>query len=167
MRKIAPEVLCRQNHGFVVDYYALGVIVYELMMKKIPFRKGSREEMREDVLGKPFIIKKWEIPEDWSHEAVDFITKVIVGTTVVLESTAGESTGSERGRGSEGTCLVQGLPVERARRNEACRALRSKQDKGQLQLAQRGWGRRVEHVGRVRKPRKYEERERSEGKVHE
>lgn len=34
---MAPEVLCRQNHGFSVDFYALGVILYELIMKKRPY----------------------------------------------------------------------------------------------------------------------------------
>jgi serine/threonine protein kinase len=73
---IAPEVLCRQNHNFAVDFYALGVIAYELMMKKIPYKKNSREQMKEDILGKPFIIRKSEIPEGWSCGAADFITKV-------------------------------------------------------------------------------------------
>lgn len=31
----APEVMCRQNHGVAVDYYALGVIAYECMMGKV------------------------------------------------------------------------------------------------------------------------------------
>ena len=26
---MAPEVMCRQNHGVAVDYFALGVIVFE------------------------------------------------------------------------------------------------------------------------------------------
>ncbi len=25
---MAPEVMCRQDHGFAVDYYAVGVIAY-------------------------------------------------------------------------------------------------------------------------------------------
>ena len=29
---MAPEVMCRQNHGIAVDYYALGIILYEMMM---------------------------------------------------------------------------------------------------------------------------------------
>ena len=32
---IAPEVMCRYNHGIAVDYFALGVIAYELMMGKV------------------------------------------------------------------------------------------------------------------------------------
>lgn len=25
---MAPEVMCRQDHGFPVDYYAVGIIAY-------------------------------------------------------------------------------------------------------------------------------------------
>ena len=32
---MAPEVLCRQNHDFQVDSFALGVIVYEFMLGKV------------------------------------------------------------------------------------------------------------------------------------
>ena len=31
----APEVLCRQNHGIAVDYFALGVLLYESMMGRV------------------------------------------------------------------------------------------------------------------------------------
>ena len=32
---MAPEVMCRQNHGIEADYFALGVIVYEFMMGRV------------------------------------------------------------------------------------------------------------------------------------
>ena len=32
---MAPEVMCRQNHGIAVDYFALGVIVYEFMLGRV------------------------------------------------------------------------------------------------------------------------------------
>ncbi len=40
---MAPEVMCRQNHSFEVDYYALGVILYELMMGKRPYIGKTRK----------------------------------------------------------------------------------------------------------------------------
>ena len=32
---MAPEVMCRQNHGVAVDYFALGVMAYEFMMGRV------------------------------------------------------------------------------------------------------------------------------------
>jgi len=44
---MAPEVMCRQNHGVAVDYYALGVIAYECIMGKRPYKGRSRREIRD------------------------------------------------------------------------------------------------------------------------
>ena len=44
---MAPEVLCRQNHSFSVDYFALGVIAYELMLRRRPYSGRSRKEIRD------------------------------------------------------------------------------------------------------------------------
>jgi len=40
---MAPEVLFHQNHGFEVDFYAVGVVLYEVMMGKRPYDGRSRE----------------------------------------------------------------------------------------------------------------------------
>jgi len=32
---MAPEVMCKQNHGVAADYYALGVICYECMLGRV------------------------------------------------------------------------------------------------------------------------------------
>lgn len=39
---MAPEVMCRHNHGVAVDYFALGVIIYECMLGKRPYVGRSR-----------------------------------------------------------------------------------------------------------------------------
>lgn len=39
---MAPEVMCRQNHGVAVDYYAVGVIAYEIIMGKRPYIGKTR-----------------------------------------------------------------------------------------------------------------------------
>eukprot|EP01016_Furgasonia_blochmanni_P020338 TRINITY_DN2268_c0_g1_i1.p1 TRINITY_DN2268_c0_g1~~TRINITY_DN2268_c0_g1_i1.p1 ORF type:complete len:462 (+),score=43.57 TRINITY_DN2268_c0_g1_i1:480-1865(+) len=74
---MAPEVMCRQNHGVAVDYYALGVIAHECMLGKRPYIGKSRKEIRDQILAKQAQIKKAEIPEDWSLEAADFINKLL------------------------------------------------------------------------------------------
>jgi serine/threonine protein kinase len=39
---MAPEVMCRQNHGVGVDYYAVGVIIFELMLCRRPYAGKNR-----------------------------------------------------------------------------------------------------------------------------
>ena len=34
---LAPEVMCRQNHTFAVDYFALGVLAFEFMLGRVFF----------------------------------------------------------------------------------------------------------------------------------
>jgi protein kinase A len=75
--------MTRQNHSFEVDYYALGVVLYELMMGKRPYTGRSRKEIREQVLSKQVVIKKKEIPEGWSIEIADFINKLLQRRPIV------------------------------------------------------------------------------------
>ena len=74
---MAPEVMCRQNHGVAVDYFALGVIVYEIMMGSRPYLGRSRKDIRDQILAKQVQIRKDEVPADWSAEAADFVNHLI------------------------------------------------------------------------------------------
>lgn len=74
---MAPEVMCRQNHGIEVDYFALGVICFECMIGKRPYLGRSRKEIRDQILAKQVKIKIDDIPKGWSIEAADFINRLI------------------------------------------------------------------------------------------
>jgi serine/threonine protein kinase len=74
---MAPEVMCKQNHGYAVDYFALGVILYEMMLGRRPYTGKNRKEIRDRIFDKQVCIIKAEIPEGWSIEAADFINKLI------------------------------------------------------------------------------------------
>lgn len=89
---MAPEVICRQNHGVSVDYYAVGIIAYECMNGRVlfdaqktlegfekqrPYVGKTRKEIRDQILAKQVQIKKHEIPDGWSLEAADFINRLI------------------------------------------------------------------------------------------
>ena len=38
---MAPEVICKTNHSYPVDFFALGVIAYEFMTGKVCIRLSS------------------------------------------------------------------------------------------------------------------------------
>ena len=75
---MAPEVLNHQNHTIAVDYYALGVVTYELIFGERPLKGKSKQEIRENLMGKQICIKQHEAPKGISSEAIDFINKVFI-----------------------------------------------------------------------------------------
>lgn len=44
---MAPEVMCRQNHTYAVDYFALGVIGFEFMLGRRPYVGKTRKDIRD------------------------------------------------------------------------------------------------------------------------
>ena len=75
---MAPEVMLGHSYNQCVDYFALGVIAYELMLKRRPYYGKNRKEIKEKILASQIQIKGKDIPKDWSIEAADFINKLIL-----------------------------------------------------------------------------------------
>lgn len=69
---MAPEVLFGKNHSFTVDYFAIGVIIYELMLGVRPYTGANRKELKANVFANQAKIKKSQIPEGFSQEIADF-----------------------------------------------------------------------------------------------
>lgn len=74
---MAPEVMCRQNHGVAVDYFALGVIVFECIFGFRPYWGKCWKEIRDQILAKQVRIRWNDVPLDWSLEACDFCNKLL------------------------------------------------------------------------------------------
>jgi serine/threonine protein kinase len=74
---MAPEVMCRQNHTYAVDYFAVGVIGYEFMLGRRPYVGKTRKDIRDMMFAKQVYIRKQDIPTGWSIEAADFINKCL------------------------------------------------------------------------------------------
>ncbi|CAG9312365.1 unnamed protein product [Blepharisma stoltei] len=74
---MAPEVMCRQNHGIAVDYFALGVLTYEFMVGRRPYSGRNRKEIKDGIMSRQVQLKKSEVPPGWSMEAADFINKLL------------------------------------------------------------------------------------------
>lgn len=73
---MAPEVMNRQNHNYLADYFAVGVIAFECMMGYRPYVGRTRQEIKDNIEWKQVLIKSNQIPHGWSVEAADFINKV-------------------------------------------------------------------------------------------
>ena len=47
---MAPEVMCKRNHGIAADYFAIGVIAWECMFGRRPYLGKTRREIREHIV---------------------------------------------------------------------------------------------------------------------
>lgn len=55
---IAPEVILRQGYGKPVDWWAMGIILYEFLVGCVPFFGDTPEELFGQVItGERFILK--------------------------------------------------------------------------------------------------------------
>lgn len=68
--------MCAQNHNYLVDYFAVGVICFEFMYGIRPYLGKSRKEIKELILSKQVQIRPSDIYDGWSLESADFINKV-------------------------------------------------------------------------------------------
>lgn len=72
---MAPEVLCNLNHSFTADYFAIGVILFEMIIGKRPYIGKSRKEIKEKVLASQAQIK---FPHgNYSEDMIDLTNKLL------------------------------------------------------------------------------------------
>ena len=74
---LAPEILCNQNHTYSIDYYAVGIIAYELAYGHRPFIGRSKHEVKQLILTQQAHIDYDELPNGYQDEAADFINQLI------------------------------------------------------------------------------------------
>ena len=75
---MAPEVMRGLNHTGSVDYFAVGVIAYELMLGKRPYYGKNRKEIKEQMMIKQVFLDEDNIPVGWSQFAADFINRLLL-----------------------------------------------------------------------------------------
>ena len=75
---MAPEVLCGLNHSFSVDFFALGVIMYEFMNGYRPYMGRNRNEIKEAILSRQARIHRKQLFENgYTFESGDLINKLL------------------------------------------------------------------------------------------
>ena len=74
---MCPEVMYGKYHSFPADFFSIGVIGYEFMMGKRPYRGRGRKEIKEQMKNYQAEIKKDEMKDGWSIEGVEFINSLL------------------------------------------------------------------------------------------
>ena len=74
---ISPEVLLNKPQTFSSDFFSVGVICYELLFHKKPFKGKNKKEIAEKILYKDIRLTKKDIPENYSLILGDFINKLL------------------------------------------------------------------------------------------
>lgn len=65
---IAPEILKEQEYGASVDWWALGVLMYEMMAGQPPFEADNEEELFDSIMHDDVLYPVW-----LSREAVSIL----------------------------------------------------------------------------------------------
>ncbi|KAG5898846.1 hypothetical protein JTB14_014273, partial [Gonioctena quinquepunctata] len=73
---IAPEVILRQGYGKPVDWWSMGIILYEFLVGCVPFFGETPEELFAHTVQDEI---EWPTQEDWpvQDEAKDLITSLL------------------------------------------------------------------------------------------
>ena len=73
---IAPEIILNQEHSFPVDWWSLGIILYEFIMGVPPFHANTEAETHERILKGAYMLPTEE-DDDVSPECIDFIKQLL------------------------------------------------------------------------------------------
>jgi len=69
---LAPEMVRKQGHGKSVDWYLLGVLLFEFLEGIPPYYDHDKETLFNNILNNEI-----EVPEDVSKEAKDLIRRLL------------------------------------------------------------------------------------------
>jgi serine/threonine protein kinase len=70
----APEVIQRRGYGCSVDWWALGILTYEVLAGFTPFRAENKQSIHEKI-----VLGKYRIPSHFSPAAQDLIRGLLQG----------------------------------------------------------------------------------------
>ena len=63
----APELILNKNYDFKVDIWALGISLYYIIYKTLPFEGGSRDEIKKGIVNNPVIFYENDILSNSSY----------------------------------------------------------------------------------------------------
>lgn len=69
---LAPEMLRRVGHGKSVDWYLLGVLLYEMLVGTPPYFSGNKDELFNNIINGPL-----KLPRSISTEAKNLMVSLL------------------------------------------------------------------------------------------
>ena len=77
---MAPEVIQGKNHSYPVDFFAIGIIGYELLIGHRPYRGKNRKEIKRLMSSEEteiLITEEDNTDNDWSEQCINFINSCL------------------------------------------------------------------------------------------
>ena len=79
---LSPEILSEKNQTFICDYFAVGIVLYELIFLKRPFNGQNTHEIADNILHKNIKLKKNKLPSLFissssANDLIDFINGLL------------------------------------------------------------------------------------------
>ena len=75
---IAPEAILQETSSYEVDFFAVGVIIYEVLFCKLPYNAKTKKEMKHEFHDKDITLFPEDIPKGFHrNELCDFINKLL------------------------------------------------------------------------------------------
>ena len=76
---MAPEVVWNMPHSFAADFFALGIICYELLFQQRPFTSESKKDLQKEFLVSKVKLKQSDLPAGVSATStfLDLINKLL------------------------------------------------------------------------------------------
>jgi serine/threonine protein kinase len=69
---LAPEIILSKGHNKAVDYWALGILIYEMCAGFVPYYSDDPMEVYQLILGGDL-----KFPSHFSRAAMDLVTKLL------------------------------------------------------------------------------------------
>ena len=73
---MSPESLFGKNQTYMSDFYSIGVIGYELLMKQRPYFSKRKKDIRNEILSKQAFIQ-YDENDNYSEYCISFINSLL------------------------------------------------------------------------------------------